>query len=67
MYMHVLFTYLYVVYVPPAWLVPKEVKRECQIPLELELAMVISCHWLLGTHPGPLQEQQVLLITEPSL
>lgn len=36
--------------------------------LELELQTVVSCHlgcWELG--PGPLEEQLMLLITEPPL
>jgi hypothetical protein len=36
-------------------------------PLELELQEFVTILWLLGTKPGPLQEQPVLLITEPPL
>jgi hypothetical protein len=35
-------------------------------PLELELQAAVSCPvWVLGTESGPLQEQSVLLTTEP--
>lgn len=37
------------------------------ILLELELKMIMSClKWVLGTNSGPLQNQQVILINEPS-
>lgn len=36
--------------------------------LELELKVVVSgLTWVLGTKLGPLQEQQIFLIIEPSL
>jgi hypothetical protein len=48
-------------------LVPVKVGRGCQIPLELELQMVVSHHHVgARNHSGPLQEQ-ALLTTKPSL
>lgn len=32
-----------------------------------EFQIVVSCIWILETGPGPLQEQQTLLISEPFL
>ena len=44
----------------------REARREHLDPSELELQSVLNCHrWELN--PGPLQEQQVLLTTEPPL
>lgn len=34
--------------------------------LELESQMIVSHHEVLGTEPCPLQEQQMLMTTEPS-
>ena len=34
---------------------------------ELQLGMVVSYYVSAGNHPGPLEEQPVLLTTEPSL
>lgn len=34
--------------------------------LELELQVVRSCYWFWEPHPGPLQQQPVLLSTELS-
>lgn len=45
-----------------------EARSGCQIPLELELLVVVSCHvgfWEPSV--GPLQEQQALLAVGPSL
>lgn len=45
--------------------VPVEARRGHQMPLELELRVLVSCrHWELNS--SPLQEQYLLLITEPS-
>lgn len=55
-------TYMYRMY---AWCLGRS--KECQILMKLELYMVISYHWTLGTNPGPLQEQKVLLTAELSL
>ena len=35
--------------------------------LELELQRAVSLHVILGIEPSPVEEQQVLLTTEPSL
>jgi hypothetical protein len=43
-------------------------QREVSDPIELKLQAVISClKWMLKNHSDPLEEQQILLATEPSL
>ena len=37
------------------------------IPLELDLKTVVSCHVMLGIEPRSLGEQPVLFTTEPAL
>jgi hypothetical protein len=48
--------------------VPEEARRGHQNSWNLELQTIVSCHVGAGNQtPGSLQEQQVLLTTEPSL
>ena len=49
------------------WAVPVEARRKCQIPLGLELQMVLAAMWVSGTEPSPLKEQSVLVTSEPPL
>ena len=43
-------------------------RPEASDPWELELQAVVShLMWVLGTSPGPLQEQPVFFITQPPL
>lgn len=44
---------------------PVEVKRECVIPLDLELGMAFS--WVLGPELRSLEEKQMLVPIEPVL
>ena len=43
-----------------------EARRRCKISLELELQLVVSHHMWQESNLDPLEEQPVLLITEPS-
>lgn len=53
------------IYVPLEFLVPIEIRRVCQIPLELHTGYLKPpCG--LESETGPLQKQQVLLTAEPS-
>lgn len=53
---------------PYMYLIPMEAKRGPLNPWKPELQRVISCHLEAGCqHPDPLQEQLVLLTSEPSL
>lgn len=48
--------------------VPKGSRRGCQIPLGLELQMMIELpYWYGGLRLGPLEEKPVILSTELSL
>lgn len=45
----------------------REDQKEVLYPLQLESQMVVAKIWTLGNKPSPLQEQQTLLTTQPSL
>lgn len=48
--------------------VPEDVRRGCWAPLELELQYLVGClHQRCELSSGPLEEQQVLLTSEPSI
>jgi hypothetical protein len=50
------------------FLVPKEIRTRYCIPLQLGLGMVVGHHMgIKHRDSGPLQEQPVLVTTEPSL
>lgn len=53
---------------PCVCLVPMEARKGCQMPLELELwVVVVSYHWGLEIQPGPQERQPVVVTDEPSL
>lgn len=59
-----LHVYLYTTCVPS---VPRDRNRGVLYLLGLELQTVMSCHLVLGTEPGPLEEGLILFTTQPSL
>lgn len=52
---------------PRGGLGPSEVRRQCWIPWNWSFRGWWATVWVLELNPGPLQKQQVLLLSEPSL